>query len=158
MEFLFFSVQMFLIVSGALVVVFARNIQIGFGGFSCILMALSGFFIYSSHPFGPYLFHLTACFTVGGFIYYKQARIFEQKRPRPLDTHLGVSRLIAILTTFYFLGSILPFWPSELRGHTLLKLKYTLNPELTGWLGGATLAALVCTLAIIPLFKKGATE
>lgn len=154
MEFLFFSIQIFLIVAGAFTVVFARNMQIGFGGFSCILIALSGFLLSSGHPLGLYVFHLIGCFTVGGFIYFKRAKTFEQKRPRPLDTRLGLSRLVAILTTFYFLGSILPIWPSELNEEPALRL--TIAPELAIWISATLITALICTLAMIPLFKESA--
>ena len=156
MEFLFFSVQIILILAGALAVVFARNMQIGFGGFSCVLMALSGFFLYSVHPMGLYLFHLIGCFTLGGFIYFRHAKTFQQNRHQPLDTHLGISRLVAILITFYFLGSILPFWPSELTRHPTLT--FTLAPDLMGWIGGTLITALICTLSMIPLFKESTPE
>ena len=162
MEFLFSILQIALAIGGSLLVLFTRNMQFAFVGFLCVLMALNGVLLQTAHPFSLYAFHSSSLIILSALIYFSQSKTLRTKHQRPLDTHLGLSRLLALLTTFYFLGTLLPFWPlsqnDKISPNQLLPQEGILETNTLIWIGGFILITSLCSIGMVPLFKESTTE
>ena len=162
MEFLFLILQIALAIGGSLLVLFTRHMQFAFAGFLCVLMALNGFLLQTMYPFSFYAFHILSLIILSALIYFIQAKTFRTKHQRPLDTHLGLSRLLALLTSFYFFGTLVPFWPlSHTNGvlpNQLLAQKELVETSTLIWICSFILITVICCVGIIPLFKESTTE
>ena len=111
MEFLFIILQSILAIFGALLVLFTRQLRLAYVGFLCVLMALTVILLQASEFLGLFTFHGLCLFSASSLIYFVHAEQFR-KNQRPLDKHLGLSRLLALLT-IYFISTLLPFWPTS---------------------------------------------
>ncbi len=162
MEFLFSILQITLAMSGSLLVLFTRHMQYAFAGFLCVLMALNGALLQTSHPLSLYAFHGLSLILISALVYFFQAKTFQTKHQRPLDTHLGLSRLLALLITFYFLGTLLPLWPLTQNNmgsnpNTLLQAN-AIEADTLAWMASFLLITILCSLGIIPLIKESTAK
>ena len=111
METFFLFTQAFFAIGGAFMVLFVRQPQRAVFGFLFVFLAVASMMVVKE---SPWLLCLLCCLgfgTVTPWIYLKEAKRFDRGANQPLDTHLGVSRILLLLISAYFLLSVLPLWP-----------------------------------------------
>ena len=118
METLFIIIQSLAAISGALIVLVARQPQRAFWGFGLVVLACTALLFYQQGPWLLALFLLGGFGTITPWIYIKGSKGLEKEASRPIEKHLGISRGLLLLLSMYFLFSILPLWStllSEIR-------------------------------------------
>ena len=166
MEFLFMILQSILAIFGALLVLFTRQLRLAYVGFLCVLMALTVILLQASEFLGLFTFHGLCLFSACSLIYFVHAEQFRVKNQRPLDKHLGLSRLLALLTTIYFISTLLPFWPTSQPSvpmeliRTMATQSQTFSPSVSSSLlfGSFVFSLTLCGIVTLPLYPKGTTK
>ena len=165
MEFLFIILQSILAIFGALLVLFTRQLRLAYVGFLCVLMALTVILLQASEFLGLFTFHGLCLFSASSLIYFVHAEQFRVKNQRPLDKHLGLSRLLA---SYYHIlySTLLPFWPTSQPSvpmeliRTMATQSQTFSPSVSSSLlfGSFVFSLTLCGIVTLPPYPKGTTK
>ena len=151
METFFLIIQTCFAIGGAGVVLFVRQPQRAVIGFLMVFLSVASVMIAQKSPWVLFLILILGFGIVTPWIYMKGVQRFNKEPTQPLDTHLGISRILLLLVSAYFLLSILPLWPNLVGD---IQKSTTANQQalLSSWaayLGGSCLLSLAGLLPFL---------
>mgnify|MGYP001273447256 CR=1 FL=1 len=114
METFFLIIQTCFAIGGGGVGLFVREPQRAVFGFLMVFLSVASVMIAQQSPWILCLILILGFGVITPWIYIKGVQRFNKEPTQPLDTHLGISRILLLLVSAYFLLSILPLWPSLL--------------------------------------------
>ena len=150
METLFILIQSLAAISGALIVLVARQPQRAFWGFGLVVLACTALLFYQQGPWPLALFLFGGFGTITSWIYIKGSRRLEKEASRPREKHLGISRSLLLLLSMYFLFSILPLWPTLLSEIRQASFSSQIQDPWT-WVCCLMAVFLLCFVGLLPL-------
>ena len=152
METALATFQIILALLGAGLVLWVRELRHAFWGFTLLLLAIGIAFFDLPNSLRLFFLLFICLSSASGWLYLKAQKAFPKEHLRPRDKRLGISNILLLTLSFYFLFNAMPIAPKEpWLNHTISHANAQSNFSTS--LEILMLIFLFCLLCLFPLIR-----